>query len=97
VDIRVTLRAFLADVGKHQFDVAFRALHLFMHAPQRIVGLVVIELRNAAYGLPTQRRMTVLARNVQSGAVRVPRDLPLPRRARGLRASSRRKEKKDTG
>ena len=72
MNIRVTVSAFLADIGEHQLDVAPRALHFFVQALQRVMGFVVIEFRNAANRLPTQRGMAIFAGDVQPGAVRIP-------------------------
>ena len=65
VNVRVALFAILADIGEYWLDVALRALHFFMQAPQSITCLVVIEFRNRTNGFPACRRMTVLARNGQ--------------------------------
>lgn len=70
MNVRMAVRAFLADIGKDQLDVALGALHFFVHAPQRVRRFVVIEFRNAADGFPTQGSVTILARNVE-GAVRI--------------------------
>lgn len=64
VNVCVAVRAFLAYIGEHQFDMALRALHLFVHSAERVVSFVVIEFRDAADRLPTQRRMTIFAGNV---------------------------------
>jgi hypothetical protein len=80
VNIGMAIRAFLAHVRKHEFDVALRASHFFMHAPKRVARAVVLEFRDAADGLPTQRGMAVFARNVQRRAVGIPSDWLLCRR-----------------
>ena len=74
MNVGMAIRALLADIGEHQFDVALRALHLLVHALQRIVRLVVVKLWNTADGFPTERRVAVFARNVQSRAVRISSD-----------------------
>jgi len=63
VDVGVAVLAILADVGKDWLAVALHALHLFVHAAERILGLVVIELRHRANGTPTRSVVAVLARN----------------------------------
>ena len=70
MQVGVAVGAFLPDVCEHRFHMALRACHLFMHASQGIFRAVVIEFRDAADRLPTQRRMTVFAGNIQR-AVRV--------------------------
>jgi hypothetical protein len=69
VNVRVALFATLADIGEHRLDVALRAFHFLVQAPQRIIRFVVIEFRNRANGLPARGGVTVLARNRQ-GTVR---------------------------
>ena len=53
VDVGVTIRAVLADVGEHRLYVALRAFHLGVHAPQRVCGPVVVKLGNRADGAPS--------------------------------------------
>jgi hypothetical protein len=53
-------------------------LHLFVHAAERILGLIVVELGNGANGTPARSRVAVLARN-RKWAVRTPSRLPLGR------------------
>lgn len=77
VNVRVAIRAFLANVREHQLDMALRTLHLFVHASQAIVRGVVIELRNAANGLPAQCCVAVFAGDVKPGSVGIPADLLL--------------------
>jgi hypothetical protein len=72
----VTILAVFAHVGEHGLDVALRALHFFVHAAQRILGFVVVELRNSADGAPTRGSVAVFARNIQ-GAMRTSSGLPL--------------------
>jgi hypothetical protein len=52
--------------------VALDALHLFVHAAQRIFRLVVIKLRHRADRTPARRRVAILAGNRQR-PVRAPR------------------------
>jgi hypothetical protein len=63
VDVSMAILAILTDVGKDWLAVALRALHLFVHAAKRILGLVVVELRHGADGTPTRGAVTVLTRN----------------------------------
>jgi len=72
VNIRVAVRAILSHVGEHRLYVALDALHLFVHAAQRIVRLVVIKLRHRADRTPARRRVAILAGNRQR-PVRAPR------------------------
>ena len=85
VNIRMTVCAFLTHIRKHQFDVALHASHFFMHAAQRVARLVVVKFRDAADGLPAQRRMAVFARNGKGGPVRIAGNRLLGRSARPLR------------
>ena len=74
VNIRVAVRAIFPHIGKNRLHVARHTRHLFMHAAQRIVCLVVIKLRHRADRTPPRRRVTVLARN-RKRSVRAPRRL----------------------
>lgn len=65
VDVFVAVLAVFPNIGENWLYVALRALHLFVHSPQRILGLVVIELRNRADRPPTRCVMTVFARDRQ--------------------------------
>ena len=76
VDVGVAILAILADVGKDWLAVALHALHLFVHAAKRILGLVVIELRHSADGAPTRGVVTVFTRN-RKRSVRTSGYLPL--------------------
>ena len=76
VDVGVAVLAILADVGKYRLDMALHALHFFVHAAKRVLGLIVIELRYRPDGPPTRGGMAVLAGNVQR-AVRTTSALPL--------------------
>ena len=93
VNIRMAVCASLAHIGKHQFDVALRAGHFFVHSAERVARLVVLKFRDAADGLPTQRGMAVLARNGQSGPVRIARNWFLRSTLRPLGMSLERAEK----
>jgi len=66
VHIRVAVSAFVAHVSEDQFRVALGAGNGFMHATQRIAGLVVIKFREAANRRPAVYGVAVLARNRQS-------------------------------
>ena len=63
MDVVVAVLAILAHVGEDRFHVALCALHLFVHAPQRVSCLVVIELGNRLDGPPGRGGMAVLARD----------------------------------
>lgn len=64
-----------------------------MHAAQGVARLVVVKFGNAADGLPTQRCVTVLARNVE-WAVRIAGNRLLCRTLRPLSVSLEREQKK---
>ena len=54
VDVGMAIRTFLPHIRKNEFHMALGALHLFVHAAQRVAGLVVVKFRDASDGLPTQ-------------------------------------------
>ena len=72
VDVIVAILAILTHVGEDRFHVALCALHFFVHAPQRIFGLVVIELGDRLDGPPGRGGVAVLARG-RERAVRTAR------------------------
>lgn len=72
VNVRVAVGTFVTHIGENQFGMALRAGNRLMHAAQRITGLVVIELRNAANRRPTIYGVAILAGN-REGAVRAAR------------------------
>ena len=74
MDVSMAVGALVADVGENGIDVALLAGHVLVHATQRIFGLVMIEFRDAANGLPAAEGMAVLARNIQR-AMRTARGL----------------------
>lgn len=82
VDVGVAVLAIPANIREDRLDVALGALHFFMHSAKRILGLVVIELRNGADGPPAGSGMAVLARNRQ-GAVWTTGIAPLTRSTGG--------------
>lgn len=88
----MAIGAFLTDISENEFHMALGALHFFMHAAQWVARLVVVELRNTADRLPTQRGVAVLARNCQ-GTVRIPCTWFLRRALRPLCNSLERNEK----
>lgn len=65
VNVGVAFRTVHADVGEHGVHMAFLAPDSFMHATQRVLGLVVIELRDVSNRFPTRKRMAVLTGDVQ--------------------------------
>jgi hypothetical protein len=85
VNVGMAVCTSLAHIRKHQFYVALRARHVFMHPAERVARLVVVKFRDAADGLPAQRGMAVFARNVKGGPVRITRNLLLRRSTRPLR------------
>jgi hypothetical protein len=93
MNVRMAVRAFLADIGKDKLDVALGALHFFVHATQRVARFVVIKFRNAADGLPTQGSMAILAGDVD-GAMRIAGDGFLRRTMLPLTIGLERKQKK---
>lgn len=65
VKVGVAIRAALPHIGEYRLDVALRTRHAFVHAAQRIAGLVVIELWDRTDRLPPGSCMTVLTGQVQ--------------------------------
>ena len=70
VHIGVAVLAVLARVRKNRLHVALRALHFFVHAAQRILGLVVVEFRVRLDRAPRCRGVAIFAREVQRRAMR---------------------------
>ena len=54
MDIRMAVRALLANIRENQFDVALRALHFLVHAAKWVTRFVVVKFGNTADGFPTQ-------------------------------------------
>ena len=72
MNIRMAIRALRSNIRENRFRMALRAGHIRMHAPQRILCLIVIEFGDRADRLPSRLRVTVLTGNSQ-GTVRTPR------------------------
>jgi hypothetical protein len=64
MDVRVAIGAILPNIGEHGFYMALGALYLFVHAPERIFRLVVVEFGDRANRTPTRRRVAIFAGNV---------------------------------
>jgi hypothetical protein len=80
----MAIGAFLTYVREHQLDMAAGARNFFVHSAERVSCFIVLKFRNAPDGLPTERRMTVFARNGQRRAVRITSNLFLRRTAGSL-------------
>lgn len=65
MNIGVTVGAFRAGIAEDQIGVTLAAGNAFVHAPQRKLGLIVLEFRNVAYWFPGGEGVTVLARQRQ--------------------------------
>ena len=76
VDVGVAVLAILGDVGEDRLDVALHTLHFFVHAPKRVLSLVVIEFRHGTDRTPARGRVTVFTRNGKR-TVRTTSGLPL--------------------
>jgi len=63
MNVGVAIGAILSHIGKDRLYVTLDARHFFMHATERIVRLIVIELRDCPNRAPAHRRVTVFARN----------------------------------
>jgi hypothetical protein len=81
VNVGVALGAILAHIRENWFYVAFRAFHIFVHATQRVIGLVVIEFRHGTNGPPSRGRVAVFTGNRQP-PVRALRGAPLRKNIR---------------
>ena len=66
VNVSVTVLAAQPNVRKYLLHVTLRASHRFVHAPQRIPGLIVIELGNSPDRFPGASSVAVLARKIQA-------------------------------
>ena len=64
MDIGMAIGAPAPDITEHQFAMTLRARDALVHAAERVAGLIVVEFRNAADGLPCSECVAVLARNV---------------------------------
>ena len=71
VNIRVAIGAVLAHVSKNRLYVALHAFHFFVHAPERVGRLVMVEFGHRTDRAPACRGVAVFTGYVQ-GAVRVP-------------------------
>jgi hypothetical protein len=65
VDISMAICALAADVGEDQVDMTLGAGYFFVHSAQRISCFVVIEIRDAANGLPTGECVAIFAPHFQ--------------------------------
>lgn len=81
VNIGVAILASLSHVCEYRLCMALRAGHLFMHAAERILSLIVVEFGNRADRLPACRSVAILTGDGQ-GAVRASGSLPLSGRRR---------------
>lgn len=63
VHVGVAVLTILGHVRENRFDVALNALHLLVHASQRVIRFVVVEFRNGLDRPPCLGRVTVLARD----------------------------------
>lgn len=65
VDVSMAVLAALSHTREYRLYVTLGACNGRVHAPQGILGLVVIEFRYGADRPPRARRMAVLTRNIQ--------------------------------
>ena len=65
VNVSVAVLAARPHVRKYLLHVTLRASHRLVHAPQRIPGLIVIELGNGSDRFPGVSGVAVLAGNIQ--------------------------------
>ncbi len=71
VNIGVTGSALGAHIAEHHLRMAVHAINALVHAPQRKLGLIVVEFRHRTDRLPAVHRVAVLASDIQV-AVRTP-------------------------
>ena len=83
VHVGMAILAVLPHIRENRLHMALRALHFFVHAPQRILRFIVVKLGNSLDGPPSRGRVTVLTRNCQL-PVRTTRSLPLRRWSRSV-------------
>ena len=76
MNIRVTVRAVLADISEDGPEVALRAVNFFVHSAKRISRGVVIEFWDRANRGPACARVTVFA-GYRKGSMRTPAGLLL--------------------
>src|SRR5882672_4629468 len=76
MNIRVAVRAVLADIGEDGPEVALRAVNFFVHSAKRISGGVVVEFWDRPNRGPARARVTVFAGYCQ-GSMRTPAGLLL--------------------
>jgi hypothetical protein len=65
VNVRMAVGAFIADIGEHHLAMAVRAGHTLVHAAERKLGLVVIELWHRADWFPSVHGVAVLTGDIQ--------------------------------
>lgn len=73
VHVGMTVLAIFSDVRENRLHVALRALHFFVHAAQRIPGLIVIEFRVRLDRTPRGHPVAVFARDGERRPVRIAR------------------------
>lgn len=66
VNVSVAILAALPHIREYRFRVTLRAGHRLVHAAQRILRVIMIELRNRADGPPPVGSVAVLAWNIQA-------------------------------
>ena len=91
--VGVAVLTILGYIGENRFHMALRALHFLVHATQRIVSLVVVELENRTNRPPPRCGVAILARNREFPVRTSCSFLPLVRRKVG--AACRPRENND--
>jgi hypothetical protein len=87
--VGMAVLSILGYIGENRFHMALRALHFLVHAAQRIVSLVVVELRNRTNRPPPRRRVAILTRNREFPVRTSCSFLPLVRRKVGAACGPR--------
>lgn len=65
VDVGVAIRTLRSHIGKYRLGMTLGAGNALVQTAERKLGLVMIELRNAANRFPSSRGVAILARKVQ--------------------------------
>lgn len=64
VNIRVTVGAFVADIGKHHLGMAIHAVDVLVETAQGKSGLVVVKLWNRTNRFPSVHGVAILASDI---------------------------------
>ena len=98
MNIRVAVCAARPYIAENRFCVTLNAINFRVHSAKRIIGFVVVELRNRADRLPARLRMAIFAgdrqRTVRAACLRV-RYAPVLSKARCLKGQQERRHENE--